>query len=88
MGLYSTHEKSDSIQLRQRAVRRPTSPKWNKLTILVADVGSMKAYDTQIKSSQLTYFLVTPAGSMKAMADISAGEMEEHFKVALSFFRS
>ena len=25
---------------------------------------------------------------MKAMADISAGEMEEHFKVALSHFRS
>ena len=25
---------------------------------------------------------------MKAMADISAGEMEEHFKVALSYFRS
>ena len=25
---------------------------------------------------------------MKAMADISAGEMEEHFKVALYFFRS
>ena len=25
---------------------------------------------------------------MKAMADISAGMMEEHFKVALSYFRS
>merc|ERR1719295_1219804 len=26
--------------------------------------------------------LITPAGSMQAMADISAGEMEEHFKIS------